>query len=505
MGRITSNVMANYFSRMWSMVLGLMLTPLYVTWIGLESFGLVGVYNSIQAILAWLDVGISPTLARSLSRLSAEEAADAKQEMRDLVATFGPISLLTGLVAGLALLVGSPLIGRWINTSSLPGRTVNTAIMYMGLSVALQWPTSIFQGGLMALERQVLANAVTVASTGARAVLTVVFLLLISRRIELFLLGQALGAGLGTCLAIVFLLRSLPRTGRRGRFRKDLLLTHWRFAVGMTATGLTTTMSTQVDSIVLTRVLSLRDFGIYSLAKLISNSLSNLTGALVNAFYPRFCQLADVQRKPELAAFYHLSTQAVVSATMALCLTSSFFAYDLVFLWTGSQQMASAVAPPLRLLALGAGAQSLLVIPYYVQLAHGWTTLTIRTSLANLVLAAPVTILASLRYGATGAAGAWIFYNLVFGSLYVPGMHRRILVGEMGHWITEDVMLPTIGALGATAVVWAFWFHGTNRWLNVPFLVGVGLLSLAASAISGRQLREHLLTRLRSAWSSPRS
>jgi O-antigen/teichoic acid export membrane protein len=190
---------------------------------------------------------------------------------------------------------------------------------------------------------------------------------------------------------------------------------------------------------------------------------------------------------------------------MALCLTTSLFAHELVFLWTGNRLTTLDVVPPLRLLAVAAAVQGLLVLPFQVQMAYGWTSLSIKTSLTVLALTAPVTILASVHYGAMGAAAASISFNVVYAARYIPKMHRRILVGELRPWFVHDVMFPVAGALAAVFVARTLWPHDTGRWLNAPVLIAAGSFVLVCSALAGANLRQYLrgrLARLRTSLSS---
>lgn len=502
--RISSNVIANYAGRVWSIGLALALTPLYLKWLGLEAYGLVGLYATIQSILTWLDVGISPTLARALAQLSARDEPQAKQDMRDLVTTFGLSIGGIGALAGLLLVAVAPLATRWVSASSLSATTVTHAVMLMGLNVALQWPTGLLQGGLMALERQVQGNLVSALASTLRAAITLCTLLLLSRRIELFFLGQALGAGLGTAATALLLSRCLPSSATRGRFRKDLFVLHWRFAAGMTGTAVTTVLATQVDNLALSRFVPLAEFGSYSLARTISNSISNISSALVSAFYPRYCKQVEAGSSEGLAAFYHLTAQAMSVLCLSTCLTVAAFAPELVFLWTGDLQMSLKVAPALRLLAFAGAIQSTFVLPYYLQLAHGWTRLTLTNNLLTLALTAPVTLFLAWRYGAVGAAASSIVFNLLYASFYIPRMHRQILPAELRRWLTDDILSPAAGAAAVVVCARLLWPAGQQRWAIALGLALVGGCALVSSAALSRRVRALALRKLRAlpGWSA---
>jgi O-antigen/teichoic acid export membrane protein len=88
------NIIANFIGRGWIAIMGLAFVPLYIKFMGIEAYGLVGFSATIQALSSLLDMGLSTTLNRELARLSAHE--EKAQESRDLVT--GELQLLSVLV-----------------------------------------------------------------------------------------------------------------------------------------------------------------------------------------------------------------------------------------------------------------------------------------------------------------------------------------------------------------------------------------------------------------------
>ncbi len=79
------NVIANFAGSVWIALLSIIFVPYYLDYIGVESYGLIGFFITIQAFIILLDFGLSTTLNRELARLSALE--DHAQKMHDLQRT----------------------------------------------------------------------------------------------------------------------------------------------------------------------------------------------------------------------------------------------------------------------------------------------------------------------------------------------------------------------------------------------------------------------------------
>jgi len=86
---VRNNIIANFAGKAWRAVFALAFVPIYVSIMGVEVYGLLGMFISISAIFALLDLGMGATLGRELARLSVIE--NSEQESRNLTRTFETI------------------------------------------------------------------------------------------------------------------------------------------------------------------------------------------------------------------------------------------------------------------------------------------------------------------------------------------------------------------------------------------------------------------------------
>ena len=82
---------------------------------------------------------------------------------------------------------------------------------------------------------------------------------LVAPTIEVFFLTQAVASATQTALAGLALTRALPPSTQPARFRLQVLREHWRFAAGMLGIALLSVILTQVDKMIVTGSLTLRD------------------------------------------------------------------------------------------------------------------------------------------------------------------------------------------------------------------------------------------------------
>src|SRR5258706_15687801 len=125
-------LLANFAGTGWSAVVQLACIPLYIKFMGIEAFGLIGFYLMLQAMLQVLDLGLSPTMNREMARYSVQP--EKASEAHDLVRSLEVCYWLIGLVLGAALLAVAPWIAsHWIRGSTMPVSSVRQAIMLMAL------------------------------------------------------------------------------------------------------------------------------------------------------------------------------------------------------------------------------------------------------------------------------------------------------------------------------------------------------------------------------------
>ena len=162
---VRRNAVANYVGSFCQAILGFLFVPLYIKYLGIESYGLIGFSVSLSAILRLADLGLSSTLSREFARCSA--LADSAQQMRSLLKTLQTIYWAISFLVALLIVAAASLIARyWINLGSLDVTVVQNAVILMGLTAALQGPMSLYIGGVFGLQRHVLGNVINMCFYG---------------------------------------------------------------------------------------------------------------------------------------------------------------------------------------------------------------------------------------------------------------------------------------------------------------------------------------------------
>ena len=193
MTRLRTNLIANFAGAGWSAGIQLACVPLFIKLLGVEAYGLIGFFASLQIALQALNMGLSATVNRQLARYST--LPDKAQEPRDLLHTLATGCWAIGLLLGGSIALMAPAIsGSWLRADALGPSAVRDAVQMMGLIIALQWPLSVYQGGLLGLQRHVLLNVLRILSATINTGGAVLALWFFSRHVETFFLWQIVGS-----------------------------------------------------------------------------------------------------------------------------------------------------------------------------------------------------------------------------------------------------------------------------------------------------------------------
>jgi len=491
---IKKNVIANYFGQIWTALMGLAFVPLYIRYLGMEAYGLVGLFVMLQAWLTLLDMGMAPTLSREMARFGGGSRSAAS--IRDLLRSIELIAVV--IAGGIALGIWAAshwLATDWLQAEKLPVAQVARAFAIMGIVAALRFIENIYRSSIIGLQRQVLLNTVTSIMATFRGLGALAVLAWLSPTIEAFFLWQCLISISTLGVLIVAVYHALPATSRSARFSWTALVGIWGFAAGMIAITFLSLLLTQVDKILLSRLLPLEAFGYYALATTVANALYRLVQPITQAFYPRFTELVSRDDQTALISTYHRGAQLVTVLTGSAAVILVFLGDVVLRLWTGDAALAQRLAPLVALLATGVLLNCLMHIPYQLQLAHGWTGLTVRINIVAVLILVPAILWVTPRYGAIGTASVWLILNTGYVTIGIYLMHRRLIPDQKWCWYRQDLGLPLLLAAGTALLLRQILPTEAGTWGRLASVLITGGLVLLVASLAAPVTRRQI-TRL---------
>ena len=362
--------------------------------------------------------------------------------------------------------------------------------MLMGAALAFQWPAVLYNGGLMGLQKQVLQNIITALFATLRNIGMILVLNFISPTIQAFFIWHICITILQTCVFAIFFWKSLPKTKTPASFDKKILSRIWKFAAGVSGISLIGLIFSNLDKIILSKLLSLEMFGYYSLAVLVANSLYHLVSPVFSTFFPHFSQLIALKKEEELKPFYHLGSQLLTVLVCPVAIFVIFFSKEILLFWTRNEKTVLETHQLVTILMISTVLNALLQIPYALQLAYGWTKLAFYQSLLGLIILGPLLFFATKYFQAVGAAYIWLLLNLGNFFISVPIMHKKILLQEKWTWYLQDIALPIASVFAIISLTKCFCPMNANIYIEFALLMAMLLLAYITAALVAPLIRK---------------
>lgn len=420
--------------------------PLYVQYLGVEAYGLIGLFAVLQALVAILDMGIGNTLNKEMA--SFAHGKHSARAIRNLLRRLEKICYLLAVIVFMAGWFFSDYLAReWLKAEHLAANEVAHALVLMTLVAALRLCEGLYRGALYGLEDQVWYNLMYSIISTLRCVGALGILIFLSATIKAFFLWQA-AVSIVTLLALAWRVhRSLPAPPDQAKASKEPAIKVLKYAGGVMGITFLTMIFLQLDKVLLSRLVSLKELGYYSLAATAANAIFMLVIPVAQGIFPQLVRFSSGGDPSKMAAIYHKATKLVVVLTASASMLLYFFSAEVVYVWSGNPDLVKNSAPLLSILALGSFLNGLSHLPYQLLIAHGWTTLLLKTNAIILLLYIPTMLIVVPPYGVQGAAWVWVATNVGYLLALSFLMHARLLTDQKWNWYFFDVLLPTCGAV----------------------------------------------------------
>jgi O-antigen/teichoic acid export membrane protein len=494
---IRINIVANTAGRAWTTLMGVGILPLYVRFLGAEAYGLIGLYGTIAMICSLFDAGISASLGRELARAAAEEATG--KQTAELVRTAETLYLSIGAtLAGLIALAAPFVASKWLNLRNVGVDDAILAVRLMGLLFFFQWSAGLYLGSLYAFQKQVAANVITSVATTIRAVGSVVVIWKISPSIVAFYWWQVLTTAAYMVATRETVWRSRVVRRKDAAFRWHVALKVRRFAAGVTLLSFLSVASSQLDKIVLTRLVSLESFGYYSFAVSVAGAGIFFAQPVSAALYPALIEALTWRDDSRLKSLFHRGAQLVSVTTFAPAAVLCCFAPVVLRLWARNPSTVAHASALVSVCLVGFALNGATVMPYSLALAAGRVGPPVFAASSGVIASAVALALLAPRIGVMAGAVAGALVSAVGLLVYASFVVRTMLRGQVCNWMVKDLLLPlSVAALTAALLRAITWSPSSLRTQTAGLLVA-SLATLLFAAIVTPVARQELMLRLRS-------
>lgn len=235
---------------------------------------------------------------------------------------------------------------KWLTVNELDIGDVTTCIGIVAIIVCLRWVSSLYRSGINAYEQQVWMNVVDIVLVTLRSPIALVIVIFSKGNILYYFSYQLFLVFIELLVIANRFYGLLPKVNQKLTLVNiDELKRIAPFALGIAYTGGIWVITTQLDKLLLSKMLSLAEYGYFSLIATVSAGLSILSGPISKAVLPRMTVLLSQGKEVEMLGLYRKASRLVVCVVAPVTMVLALFAKEIVYVWTGNFDAAEWVAP----------------------------------------------------------------------------------------------------------------------------------------------------------------
>lgn len=486
--RDAKNIIANFGGQIITILSSLIFLPVIISIVGVEAYGLIAFYTMLLLASSVLDLGLTPALSREISKSfqSSEDLVFIKKYIHsaELVLFLVALASSVGFV-----LAADWVASSWLNLESLSMDEVATCIMVVGLVIGLRIFESAYRGVLIGFHEQLTLNVILSFAAIFRWAGSAAILYFYDSSVLVFFVWQA-GVSVLVFLALVFYIYFPIRHVKTDTFwSKAAFRPLWVFSGPMSIQALLILLFTQADKLILSKILTLEDYGYYSIAAIFSTALMQLLAPISQTYFVIFSQNTSTKDFDKLRASFHLSTQFTIALIAPFAFFLCVFSSEILTLWSSQPELAIQVTPILMLLVAGTFLNILTNPLYNLGLAYGKVGIFLKINSFAILFFIPGLFLITPIYGAKGAALVWISLNVYYVAITPTAIFRIFPGFDKKKWLIDDMLPPIFGSIAMVSFCWFVMPDFESRLLHTAYLT-LGLsCTLCVTFLTAKKLR----------------
>ncbi len=472
-----TNAVANYAGQISSVAVGILLTPVIISSMGTDMYGLWVLVVAIQGLGGLLDFGITTSVVKYVAEHHARHEID---EINRVVSTSFFLHLFIGVLAFAATLVGAWLGLPLLQLDAHQLEVGRQSLTVAGATLMLGLPLGVLGNLLTGLRHYEVSNGVNIVQTLVSAGAILAALQLGGGPTELVAIN---GVGLVAAYIIkwMFAMRVLPglkspspRFSDRSTLRRIGGYSFWLFLLD-TATRI----FYNADAVLIAAFLPVSKVTAYNLGFKPASAVSYFSGPLVSIFLPAASDLQARKDTARLQSLFITGTRGAVALTLPPVLWLLAFGRQAMEVWLGPGHeetlpvlylflavfLVSAAQNPAGVILKGIGqvrALSLVVVTEYF---------------INIV----ISLLLIPRLGVVGAVVGTLIPALIADLVVIPWLACRALGVDYPRFIVRTLVGPLVAGALSLALLLPLGLYLTEPSLPVIAMGAVSTLLLFGS------------------------
>lgn len=437
------NILANFIGKFWSLLSVFFFIPIYINILGFENYSIISFTLIIAGLVAVLDSGLTATLSREFAR-SDKNLKEKNKTFKTLESIY---FITVSVIIVLLILLANFIANKFINIEHILPENLEYYIKILAFDIGFQMLFRFYLGGVYGFEKQVLANKIQV-SWGVLRNGLVILVIYLHPSLEYFFLWQALINITFAALTKMYVESLLGRKEKLDlhiRIDQNVLKRVWKFASGMMLISLVAALNTQLDKLAITKLLPIEELGYYTLCVSLATGLLVIVSPISSAALPRLTTyFTDINRLIEAQRLFDVIFSFSVYIIFSLMINIQLYSYEAIWIWTGSNEIATKTNYILPVIVLSYAMISLTIIPFNVAIANSYTKVNNIGGIISLLITLPSYFYVTSRYGVFGAAIVFAVVQTLYSVIYIYIIYRKFIGAEFTRYLVEKIIFPIV-------------------------------------------------------------
>lgn len=434
------NIISNGATKIWSGILSVISIPIIIKYIGVESYGFVSFYSSLEAAFVFLDLGLSATVNREIAKnVSTSEGYLGN---KNILRTFEVIYWFIGLF--IAFLIGSSsewIAINWINYQNLTENQVISAVVSMAILFAFRWPISLYTGVFRGIQKLYLLNLITLVMVTFKIIGSIFVLKYLSTDIIYYIMWLILSSAIELIILVIIAWKELENKSiAKPKIELKILLDVWRYALSFNVISIFGTMLSNMDRLIASKYLNLEEIGYYAIALTPAGMLTIISYSVTTAMFPRFTAFVEKNELKNIRRDYHFSIRIVNYLGFGISYMLIFFPSEILKIWTNNPTIVEQSARLLIFLTLAFLFNLILNPAYTLLIASGNTRIPLFVNAINIIIFIPALLYLIPKFGMITAAICLLFENIIAAIVYIIISHKNVLKEAILFSIMTDLL-----------------------------------------------------------------
>jgi O-antigen/teichoic acid export membrane protein len=464
------NILSGVFSKLISLVLSILFVPIFFKSLGNESYGLIGAMTMILSGLGLMDLGLGNILSKELSQ---RKASGSLASSHALIVSIEWLYFLIGIIILCCLVLMSFLwMPYWFTSHEFSTESISLIFVLISGVIFVQWPISLYNSGLFGLGKQVQANMYATIFSILKTVGAYGCLLIFGKTIYVFLLWMLFINALNTLVLWIQFRMALPSYSQPFAFNWHSLKEIKKMTFGFSVLGILVFVMTDVDKLIISKLLTLNAYGLYSLIFVVVTSFQLISTTLKNAFFPDIAKDVLAHRPFSKFSRFNFYTKFFNFIFIPISVYLYVFASDILLLWTGDSILSQSLQVAFRWLMLGSMFNGIMYTANNYLLAMERFTFLVKTYALSTLFFLPAVYFLTKNYGLEGACFSWFLLNGILFVLILFAMQLKYAQRLDTAWLFL-LIKPLVLSLGFVGI-----WYGLSQWTSLSFNYFTAILSV---------------------------